>query len=184
MLWLCFCHYCHQLQGCPWSLSLPPSFPFLCPHCFFSPALTRPGREGPSSSYLPRTPAVGGRQHKQDPPPPLSTPGAPPLPIPQAFGMSVCSKKAVQEPVPATKRGLLRLSPTTHTTTSTTVGDPEPAETPMLSSLPPRDFCGVADLTSIVQMWKLRLTKVKPLAMVPKQRRAWKTVAPPQSQHP
>lgn len=62
--------------------------------------------------------------------------------------------------------------------------DPEPAETPMLSSLPPQDFCGVADLTSIVQMWKLRLTKVKSLATVTKQRWAWKTVAPPHSQHP
>lgn len=54
----------------------------------------------------------------------------------------------------------------------------------MLSSLPPQDFCGVADLTSIVQMWKLRLTKVKSLATVTKERWAWKTVAPPHSQHP
>nr|CAI9697390.1 unnamed protein product [Rangifer tarandus platyrhynchus] len=81
------------------------------------------------------------------------------IPSPEAFGTSVCIEKTAQEPVPATKRGLLRLSPMTHTTTSTTVGDPEPAETLMLSSLSPQDFCGVADLTSIVQLWKLRLTK-------------------------
>ncbi|CAM9991610.1 unnamed protein product [Rangifer tarandus platyrhynchus] len=83
----------------------------------------------------------------------------PTTPNSQAFGTSVCIEKTAQEPVPATKRGLLRLSPMTHTTTSTTVGDPEPAETLMLSSLSPQDFCGVADLTSIVQLWKLRLTK-------------------------
>ena len=41
----------------------------------------------------------------------------------------------------------------------------------------------MADLTPIMQMWKLRLTKVKPLATINKQRWAWKTVAPPQSQH-
>ena len=72
--------------------------------------------------------------HRRHPPPPR----APPSPIPQAFSTSVCSEKAVQEPVPATKRGLLRLSPRTRTTTSTTMGDPEPAQMTMLSSLPPR----------------------------------------------
>ena len=41
----------------------------------------------------------------------------------------------------------------------------------------------MADLTPTMQMWKLRLTKVKPLATINKQRWAWKTVAPPQSQH-
>ncbi|XP_055269176.1 uncharacterized protein LOC129547315 [Moschus berezovskii] len=106
------------------------------------------------------------------------------IPSPEAFSTSVCSEKAVQEPVPATKRGLPRLSPRTRTTTSTTVGDPEPTQTPTLSSLPPQDFRGVADLTSTVQMWKLRLTKVKSLATVTKQRWARKTVAPPQRQHP
>ncbi|KAM9756191.1 uncharacterized protein ACBT57_009452 [Dama dama] len=83
----------------------------------------------------------------------------PPSPAQRPSARPSAARKAVQEPVPATKRGLLRLSPMTHTTTSTTVGDPEPVETPLLSSLPPQDFCGVADLTSIVQMWKLRLTK-------------------------
>lgn len=77
---------------------------------------------------------VGGRQHKQDPPPPLSTPGAPPLPIPQAFGTSVYIEKAVQEPVPATKRGLLWLSPMTPTTSSTTVGACRDADAELTAS--------------------------------------------------
>lgn len=72
---------------------------------------------------------------------------------------------------------LAEARPSSYTaTTTTTRGPHDPAQMPMLSSLTPYNLGRAAILIPILQMQRLRLTKVKSLSKVTKQSWAWNTV--------
>lgn len=85
------------------------------------------------------------------------------------FSKTICRGKDGHTSIPATKCTSPRLSPSTDIITSNRKGPHHPAQMQTLSSLTPCDLGGTALLISILQMWKLRTTKVKSLAQVTKQ---------------
>lgn len=169
------------LASVPFRSSPPPSSLSTARPCSSSPALHPPGGGNPTSSGPSWFPRGSGRLHQvglRSPHPPR----APCSPSPRPLARHCTMEKTQNQPLPANviywgSVPLLTPSPPPW-------GDPQPWTHANAEHEDSPHFSGVAILTPILQMWKLRLTKVNLFLRSPSRGEPGRWSDFLQSQHP